>query len=72
VLALIHPTSLVAPSGCVAVFFLSILQSCCVPTSSELTLGFAGVLAYRGELSLPGTIFAGVAGEIIGAYIAPG
>ena len=69
-LALIDPTSLVASSGYLAVFFLSILQSCCVPTSSELTLGFAGVLAYEGRLSLPGAILAGVAGEIIGAYIA--
>ena len=69
-LALINPTSLIASSGYVAIFFLSILQSCCVPTSSELTMGFAGVLAYEGKLSLPGVILAGVAGELIGAYIA--
>lgn len=70
VLALLNPTSLVASSGYAAVFVLSVLQSCCVPTSSELTLGFAGVLAAEGKLSLPGAIGAGVAGELVGAYIA--
>jgi membrane protein DedA with SNARE-associated domain len=70
VLALLDPTSLVQSAGYAAIFLLSIAQSCCVPTSSELTLGFAGVLAAEGKLSLPGAIVAGVAGELIGAYIA--
>ena len=69
-LGLLNPTNLVGSSGYVAIFFLSVLQSCCVPTSSELTLGFTGVLAAEGKLSLPGGILAGVAGEIVGAYIA--
>jgi membrane protein DedA with SNARE-associated domain len=47
-----------------------VLQSCCVPTSSELTLGFAGVLAFEGKLGLNGAIAAGVAGEVVGAFIA--
>jgi membrane protein DedA with SNARE-associated domain len=68
--SLLSPTGLVTSSGYVAVFGLSVLQSCCVPTSSELTLGFAGVLAAEGKLSLPGVIAAGVAGEIVGALIA--
>ncbi|MHB8505471.1 MAG: DedA family protein, partial [Acidimicrobiales bacterium] len=69
-LALINSTSLVASSGYLAIFLLSVLQSCCVPTSSELTLGFAGYLAYTGKLSLPGVILVGAAGEVVGAYIA--
>lgn len=69
-LALLNPTTLVASSGYVAIFFLSVLQSCCVPTSSELTLGFAGVLAAEHKLSLPFAILAGAAGELVGAYIA--
>ena len=69
-LALLNPTSFVASSGYVAIFLLSVLQSCCIPTSSELTLGFGGVLASQGTLSLPGVIVAGTAGEIVGAYIA--
>jgi membrane protein DedA with SNARE-associated domain len=70
VLALLNPTSLVQSSGYIAIFLLSVAQSCCIPTSSELTLGFAGVLAAEGKLSLPGAIVAGVAGEVVGAFIA--
>jgi membrane protein DedA with SNARE-associated domain len=69
-LALLNPTTFVASSGYAAIFILSALQSCCVPTSSELTLGFAGVLAFEGKLSLNGAIAAGVAGEVVGAVIA--
>jgi membrane protein DedA with SNARE-associated domain len=70
VLALLDFTHFVQTSGYAAIFLLSILQSCCVPTSSELTLGFAGVLAYEGHLNLAGVIVAGAAGEVVGAYIA--
>jgi uncharacterized membrane-anchored protein/membrane protein DedA with SNARE-associated domain len=69
-LALLNPTSFVTSSGYAAIFLLSVLQSCCVPTSSELTLGFGGVLASQGTLSLPGVIAAGTAGEVVGAYVA--
>lgn len=68
--SILNPTSLVSSSGYIAIFFLSVLQSCCVPTSSELTLGFAGVLAAEGKLSLPGAILVGAAGEVVGAFIA--
>jgi membrane protein DedA with SNARE-associated domain len=69
-LAFLDPTSFVSSWGYLAIFLLSVLQSCCVPTSSELTLGFGGVLAAQGKLSLEGVIAAGVAGEVVGAYIA--
>jgi membrane protein DedA with SNARE-associated domain len=69
-LALLDPTNIVASSGYIAIFALSVLQSCCVPTSSELVMGFGGVLASQGKLSLAGVIAAGVAGEVVGAYIA--
>ncbi len=68
--AFLSPTGLVKSYGYIAIFVLSVLQSCCVPTSSELTMGFAGVLASEGTLSLPGAIVAGAAGEVVGAYIA--
>jgi len=70
VLALLNPTSFVASSGYAAIFVLSVMQSCCVPTSSELTLGFAGVLAATGKLSLAGAILVGAFGELVGAYLA--
>ena len=69
-LALFDPTNLVSSWGYLAIFGLSVLQSCCVPTSSELTLGFGGVLAAQGKLSLAGVIAAGTSGEVVGAYLA--
>ncbi len=69
-LAILNFTSFVSSAGYTAIFVLSILQSACVPTSSELTLGFAGVLAAEGKLNLGAVILVGVVGEIIGAYIA--
>jgi membrane protein DedA with SNARE-associated domain len=70
VLALLNVTNFVSSSGYAAIFILSVLQSCCIPTSSELTFGFAGVLASEGKLSVPIIILVGVLGEVVGAYIA--
>jgi membrane protein DedA with SNARE-associated domain len=69
-LALLDPSHFVQNYGYLAIFLLSVLQSCCVPTSSEITLGFGGVLAAQGKLSLAGVIAAGASGELVGAYIA--
>lgn len=68
-LALLNFTSFVSSAGYAAVFILSVMQSCCVPTSSELTMGFAGYLAFEHKLSLPGVILVGAIGELVGAYI---
>ena len=68
--ALINPTNLVTSFGYLAIFVLSVAQSCCVPTSSELTLGFAGALAATGHLNLGGAILVGATGEVVGAYLA--
>ncbi len=69
-LALLNFTHFVSSAGYTAVFVLSVLQSCCVPTSSEITLGFAGYLAYKHQLNLAAVIAAGAGGELVGAYIA--
>src|SRR5579863_4998174 len=71
-IAILNFTGFVASAGYGAIFVLSVAQSCCVPTSSELTLGFAGVLAAEGKLNLPAVIAVGVAGELVGAVIAWG
>ncbi len=63
-------TDLVSTAGYSAVFVLCFLQSCCVPTSSELTMGFAGALAAQGKLNLGGVILVGALGEVVGAYVA--
>ncbi len=68
--ALINPTNLVSSFGYIAIFLLSVAQSCCVPTSSELTLGFAGALAATGHLNLPAVVLVGASGEVVGAYLA--
>jgi membrane protein DedA with SNARE-associated domain len=70
VLALVNLTHLVSTYGYAAIFILSVLQSCCIPTSSEITIGFAGVLASEGKLNLAAVILVGTAGEVVGAYIA--
>jgi membrane protein DedA with SNARE-associated domain len=69
-LALLDFTSFVSSSGYIAIFLLCVAQSCCVPTSSELTLGFAGVLAATGKLNLAAVIAVGASGEVVGAYVA--
>ncbi len=69
-LGLLNFTHLVSTAGYAAIFVLCVLQSCCVPTSSELTMGFAGALAAQGKLSLLAVIVVGASGEVIGAYIA--
>ncbi len=68
--ALINLNHFISTYGYAAIFLLSVLQSICIPTSSELTLGFAGVLAAQGKLNLFAVIAVAVAGEVIGAYIA--
>jgi membrane protein DedA with SNARE-associated domain len=70
VLALLSSSSFISSGGYLAIFVLCVAQSCCIPTSSELTMGFAGYLAATGKLNLPAAIAVGAAGETIGAYIA--
>jgi len=74
VLALFDPTHFVTTWGYAAVFVLCVLQSCCVPTSSELTMGIAGVAAAGGvphfHPNLAAVILIGAFGEVVGAYIA--
>jgi membrane protein DedA with SNARE-associated domain len=70
VLALLTSSSFITSGGYFAVFVLCVAQSCCIPTSSEITLGLAGALAATGKLNLAGVIAVGATGETIGAYIA--
>ena len=55
--------------GYVAVIVLGFLEACCVPIPSEVTFGFAGVLAYQGHLSLLWVIVAGTLAELAGSYV---
>jgi membrane protein DedA with SNARE-associated domain len=70
VLALLTSSSFISSGGYLAIFVLCVAQSCCIPTSSELTMGLAGALAASGKFNLAGVIAVGTAGETVGAYIA--
>lgn len=59
-------------AGYWAILVFAIIQACCIPISSEITFGFAGVLAYQGHLSLPLVIIVGTLGELAGSSIAYG
>jgi membrane protein DedA with SNARE-associated domain len=57
-------------AGYGALVLFSFLQACCVPISSEITFGFAGVLAYEGHLNLGLVILIGTLAELAGSYVA--
>ena len=56
--------------GYVALAVLALLQAACVPIPSEVTLGFAGVLAGEGRLNLVAVIALGTISELVGSYVA--
>ena len=58
--------------GYAAIFLLAFLEACCVPIPSEITFGFAGVLAYQGHLNLALVIIAGTLAELAGSYVSYG
>jgi membrane protein DedA with SNARE-associated domain len=55
--------------GYAALILFGIAEACCIPMSSEVTFGFAGVLAYEGHLNLALVIIIGTIAEMIGSYI---
>jgi len=61
--------SFLTSAGYAAVVLFGILQAACIPISSEVTFGFAGVLAYEGHLSFALVIIIGVLAEMVGSYI---
>ena len=62
--------SFLTSAGYAAVFLFGVLQAACIPIPSEVTFGFAGVLAYQGHLSFALVIIIGTVAEMIGSYIA--
>jgi membrane protein DedA with SNARE-associated domain len=58
--------------GYAAVFLFGFLEAACVPIPSEVTFGFAGVLAYQGHLSIVGVIVVGTVAELIGSFVSYG
>jgi membrane protein DedA with SNARE-associated domain len=52
-----------------ALILFGFLEACCIPMSSEVTFGFAGVLAYQGHFSLALVIILGTLAELAGSYV---
>ncbi len=65
-------TSFLTDSGYWALIIFAFVQACCIPISSEITFGFAGVLAYQGHLSLVLVIVIGTLAELAGSSAAYG
>jgi membrane protein DedA with SNARE-associated domain len=65
-------TSFLTDAGYWALIVFAFVQACCIPISSEITFGFAGVLAYEGHLSLALVIIIGTAAELAGSSAAYG
>ena len=64
----------IATYGYLAIFVLMAAESACIPVPSELIMTFAGALAAGAvpgvHLNLIGVIAAGVAGNLVGSYVA--
>jgi membrane protein DedA with SNARE-associated domain len=62
--------SFLTQAGYAAIIVLGFLEACCIPIPSEVTFGFAGVLAYEGHLNLALVIIIGTLAELAGSYAA--
>jgi membrane protein DedA with SNARE-associated domain len=54
--------------GYAALILFGFLEAACIPISSEITFGFAGVLAFQGHLNLVLVIIIGSLAELAGSY----
>ncbi len=64
--------SFIIHAGYAAVFLFGFLEACCVPIPSEITFGYAGVLAGEGRLNVVAIIIIGTIAELLGSLVAYG
>src|SRR6202451_1114165 len=64
--------SFLTSAGYAALILFGFLEAACIPISSEITFGFAGVLAYQGHLNLALVIIIGSLAELAGSYASYG
>jgi membrane protein DedA with SNARE-associated domain len=64
--------SFLSQYGYAAIFLFAFLEACCVPIPSEVTFGFAGVLAGQGHLNIVAVIVVGTLAELIGSLVSYG
>src|SRR5579859_1025916 len=60
--------NLLTSTGYAALILFGFLEAACIPFPSEITFGFAGVLAYQGRLNLVLVIVIGSLAELAGSY----
>jgi membrane protein DedA with SNARE-associated domain len=65
-------TNVIDDLGLAGIFVLMLLDSACIPTSSEAIMLFAGFNVADGRFTLLEIVVAGVAGNVIGSWIAYG
>ncbi|HEY8002115.1 MAG: DedA family protein [Vicinamibacteria bacterium] len=63
-------TDFIDAVGVIGVFILMTLESACIPVPSEAIMLFAGFNVSQGDMTLIGIIVAGVAGNVVGSWIA--
>jgi len=63
-------TDQIGSYGTLAVFVLMVLESACIPVPSEAVMLYGGFLVSQGKASLGWIIVAGVAGNLLGSWIA--
>ena len=63
-------THVIAVFGLPGIFVLMLLESACIPIPAEATMLFAGFAVSQGKMSLAAAIVVGVAGNVVGAWIA--
>jgi membrane protein DedA with SNARE-associated domain len=61
--------SFIQSAGYAALILFGFLEAACIPISSEVTFGFAGVLAYQGHLNIVLVILIGSLAEMAGSYL---
>jgi membrane protein DedA with SNARE-associated domain len=60
--------SFLMQAGYLALILFAFVEACSIPISSEITFGFAGVLAYQGHLNLALVIIIGTLAELAGSF----
>jgi membrane protein DedA with SNARE-associated domain len=65
-------TNVIGDLGLAGIFILMLLDSACIPTSSEAIMLFAGFEVSDGRFTMLEIVLAGVIGNVIGSWIAYG
>jgi len=65
-------TNVIGDLGVAGIFMLMLLDSACVPTSSEAIMLFAGFKVADGRFTMLEVVLAGAAGNVVGSWVAYG